>query len=59
VPSRFSEELYQAAPEPKKLLLVDGATHNNCLRAGNVEYLEAIRDLFAISLPDATRSAKS
>jgi len=24
VPSRFSQELYQAAPEPKKLLLVDG-----------------------------------
>jgi fermentation-respiration switch protein FrsA (DUF1100 family) len=62
VPSRFSEELYQAAPEPKKLLLVDGATHNNCLRAGSAEYLEAIRELFAISLPapaHANQSAKS
>jgi len=29
VPSRFSQALYEAAPEPKKLLLVDGASHNN------------------------------
>ena len=48
VPSRFSEELYAAAPEPKKLLVVDGATHNNCLRVGSSEYLAAIRDLFGL-----------
>jgi alpha-beta hydrolase superfamily lysophospholipase len=51
VPSRFSEELYQAAPEPKKLLLVDGATHNNCMRVASAEYLDAIRELFGLGLP--------
>jgi hypothetical protein len=59
VPSRFSEQLYQAAPEPKKLLLVDGATHNNCLRAGGAEYLEAIRELFAVALPASAHEGKS
>jgi uncharacterized protein len=59
VPSHFSEELYQAAPEPKKLLLVEGATHNNCLRAGGAEYLEAIRELFALSLPAPAHEGKS
>ena len=60
VPSRFSEELYAAAPEPKRLLVVDGATHNNCLRVGSREYLAAIRDLFGLQ-PAAARqhSAKS
>src|SRR5262249_23205565 len=46
VPSRFSEELYAAAPEPKRLLLVDGATHNNCMRVGSAEYAAALRQLF-------------
>ena len=60
VPARFSEELYAAAPEPKKLLLVDGATHNNCLRVGSSAYLSAIDELFGIKLPaPRTRSAKS
>jgi uncharacterized protein len=48
VPPRFSEELYQAAPEPKRLLLVDGAMHNNCMRVGGAEYLDAIRALFGL-----------
>jgi hypothetical protein len=48
VPSRFSEELYAAAPEPKRLLLVDGATHNNCMRLGSAQYAAALRQLFGI-----------
>jgi alpha-beta hydrolase superfamily lysophospholipase len=34
VPSRFSEALYKAATAPKKLLLVDGAGHNNTMIVG-------------------------
>ncbi len=60
VPSRFSEELYAAAPEPKKLLLVDGATHNNCMRVGSSAYRSALKELFGLK-PSAPRqrSAKS
>lgn len=57
VPSRFSEELYQAAPEPKKLLLVDGATHNNCMRVASAEYFDAIRELFGLRAPATAREA--
>jgi uncharacterized protein len=55
VPARFSEELFEAAHEPKKLLLVDGATHNNCMRVGSAEYLAAIRELFGLQGLAATR----
>ena len=58
VPSRFSQELYQAAPEPKKLLLVDGATHNNCMRVGSAEYLAAIHELFSLEAPAPMRQAR-
>ncbi|KIP96292.1 MULTISPECIES: alpha/beta fold hydrolase [Pseudomonas] len=47
IPQRFSESLYQAANEPKRLLLIDGGNHNNSLRTGSSEYREAIRTLFA------------
>jgi len=49
VPSRFSQALYEAAPEPKKLLLVDGATHNNSMSAGSTEYRRALEELFGVA----------
>jgi hypothetical protein len=48
VPSRFSERLYEAAAEPKKLLLVKGGTHNNSMRVGNGEYRAALHDFFGV-----------
>lgn len=48
VPARFSQELYDAARDPKKLLLVEGATHNNSMRQGSVEYREALHEMFGI-----------
>jgi alpha-beta hydrolase superfamily lysophospholipase len=48
VPSRFSETLYEAAPSPKKLLLVDGAGHNNAMIVGEDEYRRALVDLFGL-----------
>ncbi|SDG45069.1 alpha/beta hydrolase [Phytopseudomonas seleniipraecipitans] len=47
IPQRFSESLFQAASEPKRLLLIDGGNHNNSLRTGSSEYRAAIRSLFA------------
>jgi fermentation-respiration switch protein FrsA (DUF1100 family) len=48
VPVRFTEALYAAAPEPKKLLLVEGGTHNNSMRAGSAAYRKALRELFGL-----------
>ena len=55
VPSRFSESLYQAAPAPKKLLLVDGAGHNNAMIVGEDAYRQALADLFHLPEVAAAR----
>ena len=52
VPARFSERLYEAAPEPKKLLLVQGGTHNNSMLVGNDEYRAALHEFFGLD-PEA------
>jgi hypothetical protein len=59
VPARFSKELYEAAPEPKKLLLVNGATHNNSMRVGNTEYLQAMHELFGFERTHYAAEIKS
>ena len=48
VPARFGEALYAAATGPKKLLLVDGASHNNSMFAGAENYRLAIGELFGL-----------
>jgi alpha-beta hydrolase superfamily lysophospholipase len=62
VPARFSQALYDAARAPKRLLLVEGATHNNSMRVGSDEYREALRALFRLdedaSLARASRTRK-
>ncbi|MDU8429924.1 alpha/beta fold hydrolase [Pseudomonas syringae pv. actinidifoliorum] len=45
VPARFSEQLFAAAKEPKKLILVPGGTHNNSMQIGQPSYSRAIRSL--------------
>lgn len=45
VPARFSQELYDAAQEPKRLLLIEGGTHNNSMRIGRQEYRQALDEL--------------
>lgn len=45
IPSRFSEELFAAASEPKQLLLIDGANHNNGLRVAGNGYRQAMQTL--------------
>lgn len=42
IPAFMSEELYNAAPKLKKLLLVPGAGHNNVAEVASVEYLQAV-----------------
>lgn len=46
VPARFSQMLFDAAAERKKLLMVEGANHNNSMRVGESAYREAFTALF-------------
>ncbi len=46
IPAKFSQALYGAAPEPKRLLLVENGTHNNSMWTGNGEYQRALAELF-------------
>jgi uncharacterized protein len=50
VPPRFSTALFEAAKSPKKLLMVEGGTHNNSMRRGAAEYRQALHELFG--MPD-------
>ncbi|WP_300243347.1 alpha/beta hydrolase [Pseudomonas sp.] len=45
VPPRLSQQLFKAALEPKKLLLVPGGTHNNSMRLAGKDYGQAINAL--------------
>lgn len=46
IPAKFSQALYGAAPEPKRLLLVENGTHNNSMWTGNGAYQRALAELF-------------
>jgi len=50
VPPRLSEALYAAAPQPKKLLVVDGGSHNNSMWVGQDEYRDAMAELFGLGV---------
>jgi fermentation-respiration switch protein FrsA (DUF1100 family) len=50
VPPHLSEKLYAAARGPKKLLLVEGGSHNNAMRTGADAYRDAIEDMFGLAL---------
>lgn len=42
IPSEMAKQLYAAAPEPKKLLLIAGGEHNNSAEIGWVEYRDTV-----------------
>ena len=44
VPVEMGKMLYAAAPDPKKLLLIDGGEHSNSSAIGWVEYRDAVAD---------------
>ena len=48
VPARFSETLYAAAAEPKRLLLIEKGNHNNSMRVGSADYGKALREVFGL-----------
>jgi alpha-beta hydrolase superfamily lysophospholipase len=53
VPSRFSQQLYDAATSPKSLLLVEGGSHNNSMRTGADQYRKALGLLFGLRIHGA------
>lgn len=59
VPHRFSEALYAAAADPKKLVLVDGGSHYNTSWVGASEYRAAIAELFQVPRRSAVSTGGS
>jgi len=45
MPSRFSQQLFNAAHPPKRLLLIPGGTHNNSMSLGGSQYRQALDGL--------------
>jgi len=48
VPAKFSQALYEAAPSPKKLLLIENGGHNNAMWLGDAHYQDALSEFFAL-----------
>ena len=51
VPPRFSEQLFKAAQEPKRLMLVPGASHNNSMSLAGRSYGQALDKLMQAKMP--------
>ncbi|AZE89763.1 alpha/beta hydrolase [Pseudomonas orientalis] len=51
VPPRFSQQLFEAAQEPKRLLLVPGAGHNNSMSLAGRNYSLALHKLMQTTMP--------
>jgi hypothetical protein len=49
VPPQHARLLFEAAAEPKRLLLVEGAGHNDLVTIGGVRYLEVMREFCGTS----------
>jgi fermentation-respiration switch protein FrsA (DUF1100 family) len=51
VAPRFSQALFDAAREPKNLLMVPGGNHNNSMNLGRQAYAQAIQALLKADAP--------
>lgn len=45
VPTKFGRKLHETANEPKQLLIIPNAGHNNNVDVGRAEYIEALKEL--------------
>lgn len=59
VPARLSQALFAAAPGPKKLVLVEGASHNNSMWVGDEQYREALSELFGLKTREESEHART
>ena len=53
VPFSMGQRLYEAAPEPKAFLPVEGAGHNDVFEVGGAKYLETLRTLVGMPVAEA------
>ncbi|MFB4332558.1 alpha/beta hydrolase [Paenibacillus sp. CR_12] len=66
VPTRMSIEMYEAKPDPKKLLLIEGAIHANAYHVDPEQYREGVHSFLRehidqpvqAPLPEAARAAQ-
>lgn len=56
IPFAMGQRLYEAAPEPKTFLAVEGAGHNDVFLVGGEKYLETLRTL--VATPSAGAAVK-
>lgn len=54
VPVGMAKQLYAAAPEPKRLVLIDGGEHNNSGVVGWIEYRDAVSSFIAKNMHHQT-----
>jgi alpha-beta hydrolase superfamily lysophospholipase len=59
VPAEMSERLYAAAPEPKRLLLVESGNHSNVSSVAFEKYQAAVRDFLALVKDGPARARAS
>ncbi len=52
VPFEMGQQLFQAAPEPKRFYPIERATHNNLMEVGGESYLACLRGFVADSARD-------
>jgi hypothetical protein len=53
IPFAMGQRLYEAAPEPKTFLPVEGASHDNVFLVGGEKYLETLRTLLGMPPAEA------
>ncbi|RDI14129.1 alpha/beta hydrolase [Comamonas sp. AG1104] len=49
IPARLGQQLFDAAREPKRLILVEGASHHNTQSRALVQYRQALHELFGLN----------
>ena len=51
IPFAMGQQLFQAAPEPKRFYAIEGAGHNDTLEVGGERYLAGLQRFVAESAP--------
>lgn len=59
IPAFMSQKLYALAPEPKKIVLVQGGEHNNSAEVAGLQYLQWVEDFIQKSMVNVPRYPNS